>query len=1038
MKPLHTRLVGLMVVSFAAVVYAADRTWDGGSAIDANWSSVTNWDGNLTAPAAGDALFFAGTTRLVNTNDLTVTPDMSVAGLTFNSGAGAFALWGNRITLSGNVTNWSSNAQTINLPMILSGTRAFSASNSALTVSGTLSGAGGLTKFGPQSLTLTASNFYDGVTSVSNGTLAVTHGSALGSTNGNTVVNCGSSGYLQLSGGITVAEPITLIGERSNGGSILSNSGSNTLTGAITTMGQVRTVVNGGATLVVRGGVLNGSGTGNWLILNTSGTLAFYDTPLNLGNNIFFSNPAGAFVLGVAGNTWAETWLLSGMLRLDITNALPASAPLKVGTSLQAYGSLDLNGNNQTVSQLVGPPLTVAATGYLTSTKPATLTVDQSVDTTYQRPLNGLLSLLKIGTGTLTLSNNLSTTTGNITVTNGTLVVAPVSSLGNSPTVTATGANATLELRTATAIADSASLSIANGAKLKIGTGLTETVGSLFLDGVQKLHGTWGPTGSGAKYTDDVHFTGGGKILVLSDPPVTAVNATWDAGGADAFLSTTNNWAGDVLPAFDGTTYALFGTGGSSATVDRAVSLYGMTFNRDGNFTVAAGAGIVTNGAGGITAAVPNTTSRAYALAEDVTLIAHQVWNVATNGAGVATLTVSGSVSAEDALPFTLTKVGDGTLVLSGSNTYDGVTTVSNGVLEISNAKALGSTNGNTVVNCPSGGFLQLSGGITVAEPITLNAERPGSNGSILNNVGSNTLTGAITTLGQVRTRVNGGTTLAVRGGIRKGDGGTSWLVLNAVGTLAFYDTPLNLSSNTFFCNPGGLIVLGVAGNNWAETQVASGTLRLDITNALPVNAPLKVGVSISPNGTLDLNGNSQTVCQLVGPLTVGAGSILTSTKPATLTVDQSVNTTYDRPLNGFLSLLKIGTGTLTLSNNLSTTTGNIAVTNGTLVVAPASNLGNCTNVTVTAPGTLTIQTSTGILDSASLFVANGGSAKVSLAAGVNETVSWLYFGNKMQRSGTYSATSGGGVRMVDTEHFAGTGILTVLHDKSGTLLRLQ
>ena len=73
----------------------------------------------------------------------------------------------------------------------------------------------------------------------------------------------------------------------------------------------------------------------------------------------------------------------------------------------------------------------------------------------------------------------------------------------------------------------------------------------------------------------------------------------------------------------------------------------------------------------------------------------------------------------------------------------------------------------------------------------------------------------------------------------------------------------------------------------------------------------------------------------------------------------------------------------------------------------------------------------------ATLKIANDG-AKVTLLAGVNETVGWLYLGEKMQRAGTYSATSGGGVQVTDATHFSGTGILTVLHDHCGTIVSLR
>ena len=171
--------VFLFLFLVAGVSSAADRTWNGGGA-EAYWSLANNWGG--TAPEAGDALFFGGSTKLANTND--VEGGTSFTGITFNSGAGAFVLGGNAITLDGNVSNLSTSVKTINLPITLSGDRMIYGSNVAFTVNGVLSGPGGLTANVTNStLTLTASNTYEGVTYVTNGTLAMTHAYALGSTN---------------------------------------------------------------------------------------------------------------------------------------------------------------------------------------------------------------------------------------------------------------------------------------------------------------------------------------------------------------------------------------------------------------------------------------------------------------------------------------------------------------------------------------------------------------------------------------------------------------------------------------------------------------------------------------------------------------------------------------------------------------------------------------------------------------------------------------------------------------------------------------
>ncbi|MDB6026689.1 MAG: Extracellular serine protease precursor [Verrucomicrobiales bacterium] len=113
-----------------SVGQAADRTWLGGAAGDSLWSTAGNWD---ATPVDGDLLIFSGTSRLSNTNDLTLT---STPGLRFDSDA--FVLYGNDLTLSTGITNSTgTNTAALNLAWGTTG-RFFSvASGSELVISGT-------------------------------------------------------------------------------------------------------------------------------------------------------------------------------------------------------------------------------------------------------------------------------------------------------------------------------------------------------------------------------------------------------------------------------------------------------------------------------------------------------------------------------------------------------------------------------------------------------------------------------------------------------------------------------------------------------------------------------------------------------------------------------------------------------------------------------------------------------------------------------------------------------------------------------------
>jgi len=137
---------------------------------------------------------------------------------------------------------------------------------------------------------------------------------------------------------------------------------------------------------------------------------------------------------------------------------------------------------------------------------------------------------------------------------------------------------------------------------------------------------------------------------------------------------------------------------------------------------------------------------------------------------------------------------------------------------------------------------------------------------------------------------------------------------------------------------------------------------------------------------------------------------------------------------------LKLGTGTLTITNAYTSTAGSFAVSNGTLAVTGEGTFGpNSLNVFVGGTGRLVLSNSVAIANNAAVQMpaAGVGTAKISLGAGVHEKVGYLFFGEKMKRVGTYGSTSSPATHTDDT-HFEGPGVLEVLRDNSGTLISVQ
>lgn len=233
---------------FVPSTFAATVTWDGGGGADRNFTTGLNWVGDI-APASGDSLVFDCTSSSKGPiNDMTSATFANISFSGACTGAG-FAISGNEFTLTGGVTNSSTNAShTITNDLILTGvsqtftnstagsnvgfsagniTRTINLGTTALTLTGAgdfsmynnLSGSGAITKNGTGTLTLAgASGSYSGAITISAGLLEVTGASALGSAASGTAVSSGAAIKYSMAYGqdYSVAEPLSLAGSGYN------------------------------------------------------------------------------------------------------------------------------------------------------------------------------------------------------------------------------------------------------------------------------------------------------------------------------------------------------------------------------------------------------------------------------------------------------------------------------------------------------------------------------------------------------------------------------------------------------------------------------------------------------------------------------------------------------------------------------------------------------------------------------------------------------------------------------------------------------
>ncbi len=111
-----------------AIHTAAIFTYTAGSG---DLSTPANYAGNVAPGNGQDIAFSNGSGGSVINNNLS-----SVNSFTFNTGAGAFSLSGNALTIAAGITTNSGSLQTINNNLILSGNQSFNANAGSLSFGG--------------------------------------------------------------------------------------------------------------------------------------------------------------------------------------------------------------------------------------------------------------------------------------------------------------------------------------------------------------------------------------------------------------------------------------------------------------------------------------------------------------------------------------------------------------------------------------------------------------------------------------------------------------------------------------------------------------------------------------------------------------------------------------------------------------------------------------------------------------------------------------------------------------------------------------
>ena len=302
----------------------------------------------------------------------------------------------------------------------------------------------------------------------------------------------------------------------------------------------------------------------------------------------------------------------------------------------------------------------------------------------------------------------------------------------------------------------------------------------------------------------------------------------------------------------------------------------------------------------------------------------------------------------------TLNKSTAGTLLLDTSNGYTGQTTITAGVLQITNGSALGTTaNGTTVA--ATGAALEISNNITTtAEAVTLNGTGVSNGGALRSTGGTNTYAGNITLASASRINADAGSTLTLD--VASGNAITSTdqsLTLGGAGNIVVADA----------------VSLGAGG----LTKDGTGTATLTATNTY-------AGNTVVSGGTLQL-GNGGTSGSL------NAASAISVSSGATFAVNQSDTVTQGADFGGAAitgagGFTQAGTGT-TVLNAANSYNGATTVSAGTLQV------GDGTSGSLTGTGTVTVTgTGTKLSGSGSIAGSTVISSGAVLAPGVGVSTS--------------------------------------------------
>jgi len=507
-------------------------------------------------------------------------------------------------------------------------------------------------------------------------------------------------------------------------------------------------------------------------------------------------------------------------------------------------------------------------------------------------------------------------------------------------------------------------------------SGVISGTGALTYAGAGTLTLSAANTYSGGTIVNSGSLIARGGLANATSNTVTAnAGGTFIFGAADVFTNHTGTVQPTIVVNEGGTVRNASGVFNPLG----AVTLNGGTLDSAG-FSSASGVGFALKGTVAVTGSTTSTISGS-GIGLGAAAVASTTFNVA-DGAAATDLLVSGVLrdgpgpTWPNSQTSSLVKTGAGTMVLTGTNTYSGETTVKAGTLLVSGSNtgggvySLGAANGDN-------GTLQMTGGGISASSLFV-GRTGNARGTVAQTDGTITITG-----GADAVRIGGGDgagdaaavgeytisggSLAVTNNLQVGAYGTGTLTQSggsvssggwlAIGRFAGSNGTYTISGGTLSqTNPARRLFVGEAGT---ATLNVSGSAAVNLTGGMnflggtgtvnldggTVTTPLIEdggGVSVLNfnGGVLKTSTSTTTFLQGLNNAFIKAGGATIDTNGYDITISQALLT--DATSTGG-SLTKIGAGTLTFGGS-NTYTGGTTISAGRLVGTTASLPGAITN----------------------------------------------------------------------------------------------